>query len=66
MLPVWLPHNPKFQHFHPGAPAFPSRDLRLDKISYPFESTFDPELLSKFVRTIDLPSFRLISDGLHV
>ena len=23
VLPVWLPHNPKFQHYHPGAPPQP-------------------------------------------
>ena len=65
VLPVWLPHNPKFQHFHPGAPNVPSRDKKLDAISHPFESTFDPELLSRFVRTIDLAAFRLLTDG-HV
>lgn len=64
VLPVWLPHNPKFQHLHPGAPTTPSRDKRLDAISYPFESTFDPEHLAKQgLRTIDLPTFRLLSDG---
>jgi hypothetical protein len=62
VLPVWLPHNPKFQHFHPGAPNVPSRDRKLDQISYPFESTFDPQLLSRFVRTIDLAAFRLLTD----
>ena len=61
VLPVWLPHNPKFQHFHPGAPNVPSRDKKLDAISHPFESTFDPELLSRFVRTIDLAAFRLLT-----
>ena len=31
---------------------------------YPFESTFDPDhLAAKGIRTIDLPTFRLLSDG---
>ena len=63
VLPVWLPHNPKFQHYHPGAPPQPSRDRRLDRISYPFESTFEPEPLEKYVRTIALKDFRALTDG---
>jgi len=63
VLPLWLPHNPKFLHLHPGAPPEPSRDKYLETLSYPFESTFDPHYLSKFVRTIDLSTFRLLADG---
>jgi len=63
VLPLWLPHNPKFLHLHEGAPPVPSRDKRIDQISYPFESTFDPEHLSKFVRTIDLETFRRLCDA---
>lgn len=43
----------------------PSRDKKLDAISHSFESTFDPEQLNRFVRTIDLATFRLLTDG-HV
>lgn len=32
VLPIWLPHNPKFQHLHAGAPPVPSRDKRLDQV----------------------------------
>lgn len=61
VLPLWLPHNPKFQHLHAGAPPYPSRDKKLDQISYAFESTFDPEAISKYVRTLDLKTFRMLS-----
>ncbi len=26
VLPIWLPHNPKFLHFHPGAPLMTADD----------------------------------------
>jgi len=41
----------------------PSRDKKLDAISYPFESTFDPVAISKYVRTLDLRTFRELSGG---
>lgn len=63
VLPLWLPHNPKFLHLHPGAPPEPSRDRATALLSFPFASTFDASHLAKFVRTIDLPAFRTLSDG---
>jgi hypothetical protein len=60
VLPVWLPHNPKFQHLHPGAPATPSRDKRLDQVWYPFESAFDADAVGRYVRTISLAHFRAL------
>lgn len=50
VLPLWLPHNPKFRHLHPGAPPEPSRDRETDALAFPFASTFDDALLSRFVR----------------
>lgn len=63
VLPLWLPHNPKFQHYHPGAPPQPSRDKRLDQIWYPFESAFDPAALAGYVRTIPLLTFHALTGG---
>ena len=58
VLPIWLPHNPKFQHFHPGAPATPSRDKRLEQVWYPFDTAFAPSEIGRYVRTIPLEAFR--------
>jgi len=63
VLPLWLPHNPKFLHLHPGAPPEPSRDKATDGLAFPFASTFDTALVAKYVRTVDLPTFRALSDG---
>ena len=63
VLPLWLPHNPKFLHLHPGAPLTPSRDMKLMRLSFPFNETYDTQGLSKYVRTIDLPTFRALSKG---
>jgi hypothetical protein len=49
VLPLWLPHNPKFLHLHPGAPTEPSRDRGAEALAFPFGSTFDAALLSRFV-----------------
>eukprot|EP00967_Tisochrysis_lutea_P012856 scaffold14366_cov27-Tisochrysis_lutea.AAC.1 len=35
VLPLWLPHNPKFLHLHPGAPPEPSRDKATDGLAFP-------------------------------
>ena len=63
VLPVWLPHNPKFLHLHPGAPPVPSRDRAIALLSFPFNSTFDAAHLAKFVRAIELPTFRTLTEG---
>ena len=63
VLPIWLPHNPKFQHLHPGAPPTPSRDKRLDRIWYPFETAYEPGTVAQYVRTISLDDFRVVSGG---
>lgn len=63
VLPIWLPHNPKFQHFHAGAPPVPSRDKWLDQIWYPFDVAVDARPVSTFVRVIPLQVFRQLSDG---
>ena len=63
VLPVWLPHNPKFLHLHPGAPPTPSRDKWLSQVWYPFGAVFDVEPITRYVRTISLAHFRAISDG---
>jgi len=63
VLPIWLPHNPKFQHFHAGAPPVPSRDKWLDQVWYPFETAFDPMMVARYVRTIPLVAFRALLDG---
>ena len=63
VLPIWLPHNPKFQHFHPGAPLTPSRDKRLDQLWYPFETAFDARSLRGYARTIPLETFRQLTGG---
>ena len=63
VLPIWLPHNPKFQHFHPGAPPTPSRDKKLDQMWYPFDVAFDLRSLRRYVRTIPLETFRRLTRG---
>ena len=63
VLPIWLPHNPRFQHFHPGAPATPSRDKYLEQLWYPFETAFAADALSSYVRTVPLRVFRALSGG---
>lgn len=63
VLPIWLPHNPRFQHFHPGAPATPSRDKKLEQLWYPFETAFEPAALDPYVRHIPLHVFRAICGG---
>ena len=60
VLPIWLPHNPRFLHLHPGAPATPSRDKKLDQVWYPFDAAFEPEAVSRYVRTIPLDTFRAL------
>jgi hypothetical protein len=63
VLPIWLPHNPKFMHYHPGAPSYPTRDKKLDQAWYSFETAFDPDSIREFVRTVSLRDFRVISGG---
>jgi hypothetical protein len=63
VLPIWLPHNPKFLHFHPGAPATASRDKRLEQMWYPFEVAFDAPSLQLYVRIIPLATFRQLTAG---
>ena len=60
VLPIWLPHNPKFQHLHWGAPQIPSRDQRLNQVWYPFETAFEDGMVTRYVRTIPLVSFRAL------
>ena len=63
VLPIWLPHNPRFLHLHPGAPATPSRDKFLDQVWYPFETAYDASALIGYVRYISLRDFRALLPG---
>lgn len=63
VLPIWLPHNPKFQHFHPGAPAVPSRDKWLDQVWYPFDVAMDAAATAQYVRVVPLHVFRALASG---
>ena len=63
MLPIWLPHNPKFQHLHPGAPSTPSRDKKLDQVWYPFEAVFHAAAVARYARTIPMVTFRHLTQG---